>query len=291
MENLRVNRKYYLHSIVSVGLMVVVRFIPPFGGLTTLGMEILGIFLGALWGWINIDMIWPSVLALTFLGFSAYTEGGVAAVVTSAFSNSTVQLILWLFLISATLTTTGISTQLANRLVSWRVTRGHPWVLSMMIILACYLCSMFASGFPAIFLCWSFVYSICEKLHIPRNSKWPNMMIVGIVFSSCVGGALMPFKQGTVATFGYLNAASGGVYTNNFVKYAVFGLVYGAAIMAVYFLCCRFCVRPDMSVFTQEIAIGEKKPFDRKQRVALCLLGIMCPRLVDLWKSRARRCC
>ena len=275
MENLHVNRKYYIHSLISVALMVLVRFLPPFGGLTPLGMEILGIFLGALWGWINIDMIWPSVLALTFLGFSAYSEGGVAAMITSAFSNSTTQLILWLFLISATLTTTGISAQLANRLVSWRVTRGRPWVLSIMIILACYICSMFASGFPAIFLCWSFVYSICEKLDIPKKSKWPNMMIVGIIFSSCVGGALMPFKQGTVATFGFLSAASDGLYENNFARFAVYGLIFGAAIMLLYFLLCRFLVRPDMSVFTSDIAIGEKKPFDQRQKIALALLGVM----------------
>ena len=63
------NKKYYLNSAIVVLLMALFRFIPPIGSMTTLGMTILGIFLGALWGWITCDMIWPSVLALVMLGF------------------------------------------------------------------------------------------------------------------------------------------------------------------------------------------------------------------------------
>ena len=66
--------------------MALFRFIPPIGSMTTLGMTILGIFLGALWGWITCDMIWPSVLALVMLGFSGYTAN-VSEALTSTISN------------------------------------------------------------------------------------------------------------------------------------------------------------------------------------------------------------
>ena len=89
------NKRYYINSAVVVALMALFRFIPPFGSMTAMGMTILGIFLGALWGWINCDMIWPSVLALVLLGFSGYTAN-VTEALTMTISNGTVQLILWL---------------------------------------------------------------------------------------------------------------------------------------------------------------------------------------------------
>lgn len=64
-------KKYYLHSAISVLLMVLVRFLPPFGAMTPMGMTILGIFAGALYGWITCDMIWPSILALTMLALQS----------------------------------------------------------------------------------------------------------------------------------------------------------------------------------------------------------------------------
>ena len=120
------NKKYYLNSAIVVLLMALFRFIPPIGSMTTLGMTILGIFLGALWGWITCDMIWPSVLALVMLGFSGYTAN-VSEALTSTISNGTIQLILWLLVFSAVLTTTGISKYFVTKLVRSRFCKGHPW--------------------------------------------------------------------------------------------------------------------------------------------------------------------
>ncbi|MCC8138671.1 MAG: hypothetical protein LIO67_00005, partial [Lachnospiraceae bacterium] len=237
--------------------------------------EILVICVGALWGLSNVDMIWPSVLALVFLGFSSYSES-VAAVFTSVFSNSTIQLILWLLIISATLTLTGISEQIANRLVNWKLTKGRPWVLSICIILASYICSMFASAFAGILICWNFVYTLCSDFNIKKNSKWPNMMLVGIVFAGTIGGAIMPFKQGTIATFGYLSAASDGLYsTFSYMHYAIWALIFGAVIMIFYFVACRFLVRPDMEAFKDVSSMGKPTPLDTRQKVALGGLGAL----------------
>ena len=45
-----INTKYYINSAVCVALMLFFRFIPPVGQITQYGMEILGIFLGSIYG-------------------------------------------------------------------------------------------------------------------------------------------------------------------------------------------------------------------------------------------------
>lgn len=39
MKNLQANRKYYIHGMISIALMVCIRFLPPIGVLTPLGPD------------------------------------------------------------------------------------------------------------------------------------------------------------------------------------------------------------------------------------------------------------
>ena len=180
------NKKYYLNSAIVVLLMALFRFIPPIGSMTTLGMTILGIFLGALWGWITCNMIWPSVLALVMLGFSGYTAN-VSEALTSTISNGTIQLILWLLVFSAVLTTTGISKYFVTKLVRSRFCKGHPWRLSIVICLATWICAAFGAGFAAILLCWDLVYTISAQVGYTKKDKWPKMMVCAVIFFNALG--------------------------------------------------------------------------------------------------------
>lgn len=266
--NLKVNRKYYLHTLIVLCFMIFIRFIPALAGITPLGMEIAGIFLGVLWGWIFLDMIWPSTLAMVFLGFSAYVEN-VGAAFNLAFGNPVVQQILWLLIVAALMTTTGLAKWLANAMVSLKITKGRPWVLSFIIILISFICSAFQVGFAGLLLCWNFIYAICDEAGIQKHTKWPNMMIVGCAFSGCIGSSLMPYFSGTIATYGYLITASNNAYSYSYIAHMIFGLVYCAATLAIYFLICKFIVRPDMTSFQKELNIGEKTPLTKSQKVAL----------------------
>ena len=64
-------KKYYIHSLICIVIMFGFRFIPPFtDSITETGMEVLGIFLGVLYGWTFISMIWPSLLGMVACGFT-----------------------------------------------------------------------------------------------------------------------------------------------------------------------------------------------------------------------------
>ena len=59
---------YYAHSLIYLVIMFGFWFVPPFGGITELGVKVLGIFFGVLYGWIFIGFIWPSLFAMLALG-------------------------------------------------------------------------------------------------------------------------------------------------------------------------------------------------------------------------------
>ncbi len=270
------NRLYFIHAAIAITIMIFFRFIPPFGEMTPLGMELLGIFIGLLWAWIKCDMVWPSVLAFIFLGFSSYTPSGTVSL-SAAFGNPLIQLILWLLVFSAILMVSGISEQIAQRLIASKYTKGRPWVLSIVILAAVYVGAAFGAAFALILICWEFVYVISEQVGYSKDDKWPKMMIVSIVFTSCVGLVVMPFSVGVVATFGYLTAASDGLVGNyNYFSYLIFGLFFSFVILAIFMLINKYIVRPDLSKLREvNVDMGEIPPFNTKQKLAVGALIVL----------------
>ena len=63
---------YWIHSAICVAFIFGFGLLTPFGSLEKLGMQVLGIFIGLLYGWTFIGFIWPSLLGLLALGFTEY---------------------------------------------------------------------------------------------------------------------------------------------------------------------------------------------------------------------------
>ena len=59
---------YYVHSFLCLLIMFGFGQLPPVEPLTALGMRLIGVFLGLLYGWIFIDIVWPSRIACAHAG-------------------------------------------------------------------------------------------------------------------------------------------------------------------------------------------------------------------------------
>ena len=68
------NTAYYIHCIIFVLLTIGIGFLPPFGQITTMGMKVLGVFVGVIYGWIFIGFIWPSFFGMIVLGLTGYSN-------------------------------------------------------------------------------------------------------------------------------------------------------------------------------------------------------------------------
>ena len=62
--------KWYINVAISLSLMLFFRYIPAPEPMTQLGMTVIGIFAGAIYGWCTTNMIWPSIAALIIDIFS-----------------------------------------------------------------------------------------------------------------------------------------------------------------------------------------------------------------------------
>ena len=62
MQATKKSNKKLIQAVIIIALMLGFRFIPPIGPLTPVGMEVLGIFFGCIFGWAFGEQIWPSFL-------------------------------------------------------------------------------------------------------------------------------------------------------------------------------------------------------------------------------------
>ena len=54
----------YINILVTALLMFGFGFLPPFATLTPVGMRLLGIFLGVIYGYSTCEIVWPSLRAM-----------------------------------------------------------------------------------------------------------------------------------------------------------------------------------------------------------------------------------
>ena len=139
MVSLQVTKKNSIHFILTIFLCFFFRFLPPFGQMTEYGMGILGAFLGAIYGWSFLGMIWPSFMALSGVGLVI----GMDKMLVAAFGNYTVMGMLFMFLMTAVMDEVGAMDMLVNKILGAKFMYGKPWILLGVIYFAAFIGGMF----------------------------------------------------------------------------------------------------------------------------------------------------
>ena len=60
----------WIHTIIMFVLLASGWFLPTVSTITPFGMKIVGIFIGLIYGWMFVGLIWPSLTGMLFLSFA-----------------------------------------------------------------------------------------------------------------------------------------------------------------------------------------------------------------------------
>ena len=238
-------KSYYINSVIAVCIMLFFGFLPPLGSMTEIGMRILGIFLGAIYAWCTVELVWPSFFALICLGFTDYIT--VPKAFATAASNDTVLTALFFFCIATLVQTSGLGNVIANKILGLKIAKGRPWVLSTILLLAAYIASIMIKQMPAVIICWTFLYNIAEEAKMDKQHKYVELMVVGMVYATIFAQCLLPFFMGVLVNFGMASAAYGAELSVSYIVYMLWAFIFGLVAIAFYVFMCKFILRPDVS--------------------------------------------
>lgn len=245
MERISSKQKiYYLNSVITIFIMVGGRFIPPVSSITPYGMEVLGIFLGSIYGWITVGFIWPSFLAMVLLGISDY--GNMEAVFAEGFSNSVPLQIMISFIFFEAISKSGFIDFVANWITSLKFNIGRPWLLSFTLFFTAGLLSSVTNQFMVIVVFWFLIFSICEQVGYSVHDKWTTFVLVGVTCFAELTLALFPFCPFSIIAIGTASqAVDMGEY--NTIGWIITGISVLLLTCLVYTLIGKYLLRIDVS--------------------------------------------
>ena len=185
---------------IMMALMVGIGMMEPFGQITPMGMKVLGVFVGTLFGWMFLDFIVSSTVGLVFLGLSGYTT--VLGAFQAGISDMVVMNMLIAFAFVAMLDELNLTGAMANWLLGLKFVNGRPWMVVGLLFFAAFIIAAFADTLAAILLFWSITYKIAEEVGYEKRGKDIGYLLVGIIFFAAMGAYLFPFKPGVLAFAG-----------------------------------------------------------------------------------------
>lgn len=251
-----------VHYIITAAIIFGFRFLPPFSAMTPYGMGILGTFIGAIYGWSVIGMVWPSFMALVGLGLSI----GMTNLLYASFGNPVVAALFALFPMMAVLSELHITEIIANSFLTNRLSLGRPWVAIFILLTGAYICS-FINVLLVMLIFGAFLVDLCKKVGIAPYTKLPTTLMLGLAYALMNGQIVFPFI-GTGLTF---TAAYQGMFQSEmpFAKYMLFIIPMGMVMNFVYLLIMRFVFRVDVSPLANltEDMLGEKQKMTRDQKI------------------------
>lgn len=272
---------FWINTAITLILMAGFGFLEPFGQITPMGMKVLGVFLGMLWGWITVELIWPSIIGMVFFAFSGYTT--INGVFGSCFDANVMQAFMC-FLVAGLFDCFGVTNYLASKIMSNKMMIGKPWMIALFIFIAVAVISILSSTTAAIFLMWAVVGRVADSVGCAKNDRFIGWIIAGIVYVGFNTSMILPFKATTITYMSFIT----GVMDIQipFGPYVLVMFLINVCILALYFAFGKFILRLDVSAFQGEadhFAYMRGAKATKNQKIGLVFIGVFIA--VLMWPS------
>ena len=259
---------YYINCVVVLVLMFGFRFLPPVGGITEIGMGCLGVFLGAVYGWITVGMLWPSLMGLIAYGFTGYISIGDA--MTTGFGSNNVLVLIMIFGILGVMESAGLTEYISLKIVGSKVGRGRPWVMIFLLMLASFVLVAVTCSWGSAMFVWAIFYKMVEQNQIEKG-KYTAFVITSIIVSAILGGQVFPFSVPVVLLTGAYTGVAGAEAAPAFLPYVVWMIVICQIISIVWLSIGRFLLKIPVPEIDSD-RIEKAKPLNTYQKIVLVLL-------------------
>ncbi len=234
---------YYLKALICLAIMIGVGRLPAVEPLTDAVMDVLGIFLGCLFGWCFIGLIWPSIAGL--MGLVLVNALSLKEAFAGGWGSTTLLLIFFMIMMAAIVEQSGVSSFISIYFISRKWVLGKPWTFIFIFMCTVFLLSAITSTIPTIIICWSILYGICQQVGYKPYDPFASFMVIGVVIVGTFGLAVFPFKPVGILVFGVLQDMSG--LTVDYLTYLCFTIPMGILCIAAFVIIGKFIFRIDVS--------------------------------------------
>lgn len=271
----KIDVKYVVHSAISLILMFGFGYLPAIEPITHVGMQILGILIGMVYGWVMVDIPWPSLLGLIALIQTGFMTA--ADVVRASFGEPNVVLLFLIFIFCAPFAEYGLSRLIAVWSITRKVVLGRPWVFTFVFLMVMAFLGGVTSATPTIVIGWSLAYVICEACSFEKGDKYPLILIFGTAFVAQMGDCIIPFKSIPLIVMGVYQSMSGeNIALGSYMLIVIVAIVLSTI---AYLFICKVLFKPDLKTLKDidaDTLIGDEGiTMNKIQKVVLFFLVLL----------------
>ncbi len=242
---------YLIHSIIGLAIIAIFWFAPPVDPITPVGMKCLGTFLGTVYLWSMVDVLWPSVLCLFMFGISGYAGEGAAAfkaVFLNSIGTDTVLISILSMILFGAFHEVGCTMYIARWFLTKEIFKGRPYVFLATWLLCCGVLSALVGPIVGIIIVWSIALGVMKALDIKREDKiWPYFFC-GSFMALTLMQPFFPFRGAQlvpISAFQNMMAATGNPVTIPYMPYMITATIMFTLIMGVFLIAMKFVLRVD----------------------------------------------
>lgn len=237
------NVLFWVHLAIVLLLMFGFGSIAPFPGLNEMSMKVIGVFAGVIYGWILLDIGWPSILGLVALCLTRFMPTN--DLLAQAFGSQTIVMILALLFLAAFVQQAELTEVIVDFLLSRKSTVGKPFLILFNFLIAGFLAAVLSQCLAVLVIFLEIFKEIVRKTGLkPYSAAIPTFM-VGMAFAIVIGDISLPFKGCAILGIGAYEAITG--QTMNLAAFTVFMFPLCVATIAFYVLACKYIFRVDLS--------------------------------------------
>ncbi len=246
-EAVKKDYKQYIHICIIIGIMVAAHFIPAPAPITPLGVQVIGIFIGMIWGWCTCGMLIPSILGIMMLGLTELgktPEISLGMMLThNIFVSSLVA-----FLLLAFVDQSGVMSVISQWLVTRKFAAGKPWLFMTFFFFALMLIAGLFNGIVLILLGFNFMGSLFKEMGYTKDDLLPTYTMLGIAIFAGIGTVWPPFLPNSLYTRGIITTALSGESLSTFQYFMVIDVPLIACFI-LYLLLGKFVLRVNTDKF------------------------------------------
>ncbi|MEE0546345.1 MAG: SLC13 family permease [Peptococcaceae bacterium] len=205
--------------------------------------QVIGVFVGVIYGWITLSIGWPSILGLVAFGLTDYVS--MSDLLVSAFASQTVVMIMGLLLLAAFIQQAGLTTIIVDFLLSRKSAKGRPYVVLFYFLLAGFIAAILSQPLAVLVIFLELFLEIMKKTDIKPHSRAVPTFFVGSAFAIVIGDISLPFKGCAILGIGAYSSITGE--NLDFLRYTLFMMPMCLLTIVAYVLFCKFILRINLS--------------------------------------------
>ena len=264
-------KRTYLHIIVAIVIFAILKLaIPTANGLTSVGVNVIAVFVPILYLWLTVSTDWVSWVALGLLIMTGIMNP--ATIYAGTFGTPLIITVIAMMAFSKVLTDTGVIGTLVKWMMTREIVRNRPYVFIAMMLVACAVVSMFVDVGAVSLIFLSMISVVCTQIGYKKGDPFYTALCLGVFWvsnafngGSPLGHALPVIMMNSAAASG--NEISYAQWMSVGVPFAII-----ATVVCIFIICVLW--RPEASKFRNydlDAARKEVQPLTRQGIISLVI--------------------